>query len=51
LNRKDEIMPKNSDRKSSSSWSRSMHGGDRSTGSAGRKSSKRSSSSSSSHRK
>jgi hypothetical protein len=43
-------MPKSSDRKSSSSnWSRGMHGGDRSTSSAGRKSSK--SSSSSTHRK
>ena len=40
-------MPKKSDRKSSS-WSHNMHGGDRSTSSAGRKSSK--SRSSSSHR-
>jgi hypothetical protein len=39
-------MPKKSDRKSSS-WSHNMHGGDRSTSSAGRKSSK---SRSSSHR-
>jgi hypothetical protein len=34
-------MPKTSDRKTSSSnWSRGMHGGDRSTSSAGRKSSR-----------
>ena len=33
-------MPKDKDRKSSSDWNRNMHGGDRSTSSAGRKSSR-----------
>jgi hypothetical protein len=34
-------MPKDKDRKTSSSdWNRNMHGGDRSTSSAGRKSSR-----------
>jgi hypothetical protein len=33
-------MPKDKDRKSSSDWNRTMHGGDRSSSSANRKSSR-----------